>query len=137
MEDQAGNAFNFSDFRIQDGFKFGDWRDQWVTDKSFDDWFSARKSLLENQDWIGRLLQIFDPIFHERNRHFIYSKFDTLTSLNKILNYILSWRDIIIIFSIESFNIILTTSNIEYLCLSIYYWFSENKKTNENWFVWL
>ena len=66
------------------------------------------------------------------HRHFIYSKFDTLTSLNKILNYILSWRDIIIIFSIESFNIILATYNIEYLCLKVYFWNSENKKTNEN-----
>ena len=66
MEDQAGKAFDFSDFRIQDGFKFGDWRDQWIIDKSFDEWFSARKNMFENQDCIGRLLQILNSSFHKR-----------------------------------------------------------------------
>ena len=65
MEDQVGNTFKIPDFRTEDGFKFGDWRDQCTIDGSFDELFSARKNLFENQDCKGRLLHIFNSNIHE------------------------------------------------------------------------
>ena len=87
MEDQAGKAFDFSDFRIQDGFKFGDWRDQWIIDKSFDELFSARKNLFENQDFKGKLLHIFNSIIHEctSSSHMLY------TIWHPLLVYVQFW----------------------------------------------
>ena len=57
MENQIWSAFKNSDLNIEDGFEFGDWRDQCITDKSYDECFSPRKSFYEDQDKIGKLLQ--------------------------------------------------------------------------------
>ena len=75
MEDEIGNTFKIPDFRTENGFKFGDWRDQCTTDKSFDELFSARKNLIENQDFKGRLLHIFNSIIHEctSSSHMLYT----------------------------------------------------------------
>ena len=65
MDYQFRNAFNILSFRIDDGFEFGDWRDQWTTDKSFDELFSARKNIFEGHDWEGRLPSIMNVVSHD------------------------------------------------------------------------
>ena len=54
MDYQVGNAFNIFSLRVDSGFEYGDWRDLWTIDKSFDEWFSARKNVFEDQDYKGR-----------------------------------------------------------------------------------
>ena len=65
MDDQISSAFKNSDVKIEDGFEFGDWRDQCITDKSYDELFSPRKSSYDSQNRIGWLHITVFTIHHE------------------------------------------------------------------------
>ena len=49
MENRDLNTFRLSGLQIEDGFQYGDWRDQWVSDTQYDDCFTAKISLIDNR----------------------------------------------------------------------------------------
>ena len=49
MEDFGNKLFGPPNVQNEDGFEFGDWRDQWTFDKMFDDCFNERISLYDQK----------------------------------------------------------------------------------------
>ena len=52
-----------SNVQIEDGFEYGDWRDQCISDKLNEEYFNPRISLFSHQIEKGKLLRTFTSIF--------------------------------------------------------------------------
>ena len=63
MEKTDVSSFDVSDVQIEDGFEYGDWRDECMSDKLNEECFNPRISLLNNQFDKGRLPQTSISIF--------------------------------------------------------------------------
>ena len=63
MENIDVTSFRVLDIKIEDGFEYGDWRDQWMSDKLYEQVFNPEISLYDDQTNTSKWLLVFIQIF--------------------------------------------------------------------------
>ena len=62
MENINVSTIGLSDAKIEDGFEYGDWRDQWVSDTLYSQFINTKISIFGHQINKGRLSRRFTSI---------------------------------------------------------------------------